>query len=199
VLFCASPRLLSASLCLSLGLVACGAATPVPTWWRDLDLHDLAQQPLPAPTRTLVVVFLDPECPVANGYVPVLNALAREFTSRGVAFIGAYSDPTMDVDRLRSHARDFAINFTTTDDRGQRLAHYANATYSSEAAVFDAKGKLLYRGRIDDRVDASGASRPAATRHDLRDVLLRILAGESGPFVSLPGYGCALATPLKSR
>lgn len=167
------------------------------SWWHELALRDLAQQPLPVPTQPLVVVFLDPECPIANGYMPVLNALASEFTPRGISFLGAYSDPMLKPEALRTHRREFKINFAIADDRGQRLVRFAGATYSSEVAVFAADGTRLYRGRIDDRVGEKGAMRPAATRHDLRDVLVRLAAGERGPFTGVRGFGCAIAVPVK--
>lgn len=170
---------------------------PATTWWRDLDMRDTEQRSLASPTQPLVLVFLDTECPIANGYLPVMNALAAEFASRGISFLGVYTDPTSKPGQLEAHRRDFKIGFATADDRKQRLVRFAGATYSSEVVVLDSNGSRLYRGRIDDRVGAKGAARPTAKHHDLREVLLRLCAGEPGPFPGVAGFGCAIAAPVK--
>jgi hypothetical protein len=127
----------------------------------------------------------------------VLNALSTEFSLRGFAFVGAYVDPTADLEALRAHARDYAIGFPTADDRGHRLARAAGASYTPEVAVFSADGARLYLGRIDDRVGESGAARPAATHQELRDVLVALAAGATGPFRGVAGYGCAIPEEVR--
>lgn len=174
--------------------LSCGAAESAPTWWLNLSVRTMDGRAVGAPTRWTVVVFLDPECPIANSYVPVVNALAVEFGPKGVGFLGAYTDPTGSLEKFRAHARDYALKFTAVDDRAQRLARFAGASYSAEAVVLDARGAILYRGRIDDRVGTDGAVRPAATSHDLRRVITRLFAGEAGPFPGERGFGCSLAT-----
>lgn len=161
-------------------------------WWNALDPRDLNGRSITSTGARWVIVFLDPECPVANGYVPTLNALADEFGARGFTFIGAYCDPHAGLESLRRHRADYATRFAAADDRAQRLARHCGASYTPEAVVLGRDGAVLYRGRIDDRVGRDGATRPRATRHDLRDVLRRIEAGERGPFPSAPGFGCAL-------
>ncbi len=164
----------------------------VPGWWRRLELRDLQGRPCQPAGRWLVVVFLGHECPVSNASIPVLNRLATEFGRRGFSFLGAYVDPNTDLPALRAHASDYAIGFDTVDDRAHRLASAAGADYTPEVAVFSRNGDRLYLGRIDDRVDPTGAARPAATHEDLRRVLQDLAAGSPGPFQGNPGFGCAL-------
>ena len=122
-----------------------------------------------------------------------IEELQESLRQRGVQFfIGAYVDPTAEPAALRAHAADFALGFDTVDDRAHRLAAAAGAAYTPEVAVFTRGGDRLYLGRIDDRVDPSGAARPAATHEDLRRVLLSLAAGSPGPFAGKPGYGCAI-------
>jgi len=129
---------------------------------------------------------------VSNASIPVLNHLAAEFGPQGFTFVGAYVDPTADLAALRSHAADYSLALIAADDRAHRLARLAGATYTPEAVVFTAAGARVYDGRIDDRVGSLGASRPAATHQDLRDVLLALAAGRPGPFKGVTGYGCAI-------
>lgn len=161
-------------------------------WWTRLDVHDLDGAPLTAKGRWIVVVFISPECPVANASIPVLNALAREYVAAGVEFVGVYADPTLDASLLRRHAADYRLAFSTADDRSQKLVHWTGATYTPETFVFSHDGALLYRGRIDDRVTGFSASRPAATHEDLHDILRALTAEKPVPFTSRPGFGCSI-------
>jgi len=176
-----------------LGFVAgVGAGEPAHDWWDRLAMRDLAGAPLEMTGRWTVIVFISPECPLANTSLPVLNALAAEFGPAGVRLVGVYADPTLELSVLRRHAAEFHLAFAAADDREQRLVRATGATYTPEAFVFSNDGTLLYRGRIDDRVGGFGPARPAATQEDLRDVLKALVAGRPGPFADRPGFGCAL-------
>ncbi len=167
------------------------------SWWSRLELHDLNDVQIPAHGRWVVWVFISPECPVANASVPVLNALAAEFSPAGFDFVGVYSDPTLELPVLKRHTTDYHFGFATVDDRAQRLVQLAGATYTPEIFVFSRDGALLYRGRIDDRVTDFGASRPAATHDDLHEVLRALAAGKPVPFANRPGFGCSIPERAK--
>lgn len=182
---------LRASVALPLALAAASAAGGPAAWWRELALKQVGTgNAVPETGRWVVVIFISPECPLANADFPVYDALAREFAGKGFQFIGAYSDPTEAPAMLERHTRDYAIPFATVDDRAQRLLRAAGASYTPEAAVFSESGRLLYRGRIDDRVTGFASARPSAVHQDLRDVLAKLAAGRSGPFPEVPGFGC---------
>ena len=166
-------------------------------WWQRLEVRGLDQRPLLGNGRWIVLVFISPECPVANASVPVLNALAKEFAPRGFFFVGAYADPNIPLTALQQHEREYSLAFSTADDRRQLLVSTTGATYTPEAFVFARDGALLYRGRIDDRVGDFGAARPAAVRQDLREVLAALATEKSGPFKSQPGFGCSIPEPVK--
>ncbi|HEY4249265.1 MAG TPA: redoxin domain-containing protein [Lacunisphaera sp.] len=177
------------------GVAVAGEITA--SWWSRLGLHDLNDAPVSAKGRWVVMVFISPECPVANASIPVLNALAAEFAPAGFDFVGVYADPTLELPVLKRHTADYHLGFATVDDRAQRLVHLGGATYTPETLVFSRDGALLYRGRIDDRVTDFGASRPAATHQDLRDVLCALAAGKPVPFASRPGFGCSIPEVAK--
>jgi hypothetical protein len=54
----------------------------------------------------------------------------------------------------------------------------AGATITPEAVVVDPQGRVLYRGRIDDRYVSLGLERPVATRRDLDEALTDITVGK---------------------
>ncbi len=184
-------------LLVAASLLGLGSGVAQAGWLNRFELRDLNGARIAPAGRWQVVVFLSPECPVANASVPVLNSLAAEFAPRGFDFVGAYADPTIEPAVLRRHAAEYHLGFMLTDDRTQRLVRATGATYTPEAFVFSATGALLYRGRIDNRVDDFGPARPAATQEDLRAVLQALAAGQPGPFPYRPGFGCSIPEPVR--
>jgi hypothetical protein len=61
-----------------------------------------------------------------------------------------------------------------------------------EAAVY-AGGRIVYRGRIDDRHVDLGVERPSATRHELADALASIVAGKAVAQPTTQAVGCFIA------
>lgn len=138
-----------------------------------------------------VVVFTRADCPIANRYAPELARLHETLTPRGAAFFLVYPDEREDRASIREHLRAFDIPFTPLRDPGGSFVTRVGATTSPEAAVFDADGRLVYRGRIDDRFPELGISRPPGNR-DLEAAIQAALAGDSGPLVVTEAVGCYL-------
>ena len=78
-------------------------------------------------------------------------------------------------------------------DPRHSLVKLAHATIAPEAAVFDAAGRLVYHGRIDDRWVNPGKARPAARTHDLEDAISAVLAGRRPAQSETHAVGCWLA------
>jgi hypothetical protein len=198
-------RCLCLSIAIQAGIIARGGtAEPVPqatdfAWWNEPEILDLNGVRIPTSEGWMVLVFLDPDCPIANAYIPVLNSLSVQFSGRGVRLVGVYTDPAFDPERLRGHSRDFSIQFPVVQDRNGRLVRLTKASYSSEVVVLNGRGKVLYRGRIDNRVAEDGRVRPKATEDNLRNVLERLGAGETGPFPAQKGFGCFLLETIRQR
>ena len=64
-------------------------------------------------------------------------------------------------------------------DPQQILAHAGGVRIAPTALVTSPMGKVLYRGRLDNRYDASGKRRDAATVHDLQNALEAVLPAKS--------------------
>ncbi len=140
--------------------------------------------------KATVLIFLAHDCPVTNATAPALTRLASAFTPRGVHFFGIYT--TESAAEINTHRRDYGLTFAGLLDPKLHLARLAGATRMPEAAVFSPTGKLLYRGRIDDRAIQAGRTRPTPSRHDLRLALESILAGQPPDPRFTPAIGCYL-------
>ena len=140
--------------------------------------------------KATVLIFLMPDCPVANASAPALARLVEEFTPRGIRFHGIYATAT-DAE-IEKHRRSYGLTFPCLRDPRCQLARHTGATRVPEAAVLSPAGTLLYRGRIDDRAIRPGLTRPVPQREDLRLALTAILAGRAPEPKFTPAIGCHL-------
>lgn len=62
-----------------------------------------------------------------------------------------------------------------------------------EAAVFLPDGKLVYLGRIDNRYEDLGRSRPVATSRELDDAISAAIQGKTPAVTAARAVGCSLA------
>lgn len=140
-----------------------------------------------------MLVFVAPTCPISNRYAPELRRLHDRFAPRGVRVFLVY--PTADPpDAVREHARAFSLPGTPLRDPRRSLAARAGVRVTPEIALYLSDGTLAYRGRIDDRVEALGAVRQAATTHELEDALAAVVEGRSVAVSRTVAVGCAIPT-----
>src|SRR5262249_19221064 len=100
--------------------------------------------------KALVIVFLGCECPVANAFLPRLTELHKDFTERGVQFLGINANTQDNAERVAEHARKHDIPFPVLKDDKNAVADLLEAVRTPEAFVLDGERKIRYRGRIDD-------------------------------------------------
>jgi len=129
-------------------------------------------------TKTVVLVFLGPECPISQRYVPELNRIALAHTN-GVEFFGVISAPSISRTQAAEFAKDYALKFPVLFDDAGQLARWMRPTHVPEAFVMKPDGDLLYHGRINDGFAAPGRPRSILQHHELRDAISAVLAGTS--------------------
>jgi peroxiredoxin len=151
--------------------------------------HTLAEW---APAKAVVVYFTTTDCPIANSYVPEMNRIHDAYAPRGVAFYAVQTDLTIPEKDVAQYARDYAYTYPLLIDPQQTLVRLAGATITPQIAIFSSGGKLLYLGRIDDRVADFGKQRLKATVFDLRDSLDAVLASKPVPHATTKSIGCAI-------
>jgi hypothetical protein len=70
-------------------------------------------------------------------------------------------------------------------------------TVAPEVAIVDSIGKVLYRGRIDDRYIEFGTDRPQPTVRDLERSLEAVIAGKPVPVAETRAFGCFISDLVK--
>jgi hypothetical protein len=142
--------------------------------------------------KALAVIFILPDCPIGNSYVPELHRLQDRFAERGVQMVLVHADPTVNAERARQHAREYQLKLPVAMDPRHDWVKTAGATIAPEAAVFSPAGKMLYRGRIDNRYAGLGQRRAVVTQHDLADAFESILAGRPIQEPRTQAVGCLI-------
>jgi hypothetical protein len=148
-------------------------------------------QPLDGSAAATVLVFTAVDCPISDRYAPELRRLAARFAAGDVETWLVYPNGD-DPARVRTHVHAFGYGLPVALDPGATLADRAGAEVTPEAAVFDRAGRLVYRGRIDDRYVDFGVDRPAPTSHDLADAVAAVMDGRPVRAARVPAVGCAI-------
>lgn len=165
-----------------------GQASPASL--RLTDLNDKPVEPLRAGTaKAVVFVFMRTDCPISNRYAPEVRRLYEKFAASGITFFLVYADPDESVGMIRKHLEAYGYRLDVLRDRHHELVKLTGVRVTPEAAVF-VSGRLVYRGRIDDRYVAFGRVRPAPTTHDLEEALAAILDGKSVTQPTTTAIGC---------
>ena len=148
----------------------------------------------PAGTKAIVFLFTSTDCPISNRYAPEVRRLAEAYGSKGVVFRLVYPNPAETAGAIREHmaAFQYAGVAEAYRDPAHALVKLAGATVTPEAAIYSG-GKLMYRGRIDNRYVELGVERPAATQRDLADALAALLAGKPVAATTTQAVGCYIA------
>jgi hypothetical protein len=148
----------------------------------------------PAGTKAIVFIFTSTDCPISNRYAPEVRRIAEAFASKGVVFRIVYPNPSEDAKAIGEHMAAYSYVGIADAVRDPKLAlvKFTGATVTPEAVVV-AGGKVVYRGRIDDRYVDLGRERPAPTRRDLFEALTAIVTGKAVAQATTQAVGCFIA------
>jgi hypothetical protein len=139
----------------------------------------------------LVLIFTRTDCPISNRYAPELRRLFAEYSTGGVEFKLVYPESGITQEMVDRHRAEFAYPMPGIADPEHRYVRQAQASITPEAVVF-AKGRLVYRGRIDDRFASLSQSRPEPSSRDLEDVLRALASGRTPPARFTKAVGCVI-------
>lgn len=151
-----------------------------------VSLHDFDN------AKALVVVFMCNHCPFVKHVRSGLIEVAREYSDKGVAFVGINSNdienhPEDSPERMAIEAERFKYPFPYIYDESQEVAKEYNAACTPDFFVFDDDRKLVYRGQFDE--SRPGNDKPV-TGEDLRDALDAVLEGREVSEDQTPSMGC---------
>jgi len=153
---------------------------------KEVSLADFADAP------GLLVMFICNHCPFVVHLADDLAAFGREYQAKGLAIVGISSNdvsshPDDSPEQMVHEAENRGYVFPYLYDETQEVAQAYRAACTPDFFLFDADGKLVYRGQFDD-------SRPKSdipvTGSDLRAACDAVLAGQAVPQDQKPSIGC---------
>lgn len=146
--------------------------------------------------KAVLVVFMCNHCPYVQAVDLRINALAREYFSRGVKVVGInsndplrYPDDNFEAMRARAKARGYV--FPYLQDLSQEVAKSYGAVCTPDYYLYEHQQgclKLRYRGRLDD----NWKDEKAVARRDLADAIEKLLAGRPIDSLQPSSMGCSI-------
>jgi peroxiredoxin len=172
---------------LPLGTPMPAFSLPDVTSSRSVSSAELAGKPA-------VVIFICNHCPYVKHIRGGLADFGRTCAERGVPMVAISSnDPTTypddAPDKMKSEAKEAGYPFPYLFDESQAVAKAFGAACTPDLYVFDAAGKLAYRGQFDDARPKN--DRPV-TGADARRAIEALLTGQSPNADQKPSIGCSI-------
>jgi peroxiredoxin len=142
--------------------------------------------------KALLVMFISRHCPYVQHVRDQLAAIGRDYAGKPVGIVGISSNdvvnfPDDSPERLKAAAAEWGWRFAICYDETQEVAKAYSAACTPDFFLFDAEGRLAYRGQLDDSRPGNG--KPVDGR-DLRAAIDALLAGRKPPENQRASIGC---------
>lgn len=140
-----------------------------------------------------LVVFTCNACPWVKNWEARIAEIGNAAAKQGIGVIAINSnDPSLNAedgyDEMQKRAKKLGARFPYVVDASSDVARAFGATRTPEAFLFDAKGKLVYHGTIDDNArDAK-----AVKERWLYDAVTAVSAGKPVAEAQTKALGCTI-------
>jgi peroxiredoxin len=138
-------------------------------------------------SKAIVLMFIATQCPVSNAYNDRIVALQKDYSSKGVTFVGINANKQEGVEEIKNHAKEHGFSFTILKDWNNVVADKLGASVTPEIYVLNSNLEILYHGRIDDSQREN-----KVTSKDLRTALDLALNGKPVTVRETKAFGCTI-------
>ncbi|MEA2165111.1 MAG: hypothetical protein QOK37_3238 [Thermoanaerobaculia bacterium] len=182
--------LISTVACMNAEELSIGATAPKFSLVNAVDGKTVAFQP--GDGKVSVVVFTCNQCPYAKAFEPRIIELAKQYQVKGIAFYAIdsndesqYAEESLAEMKSRAAAKGYPYPYLKDGD--STIAHAYGARVTPHIYVIDGKGKLVYRGYVDD------SAKPEERKTTgLANALDELLAGKSVSNQTTRAFGCTI-------
>jgi hypothetical protein len=142
--------------------------------------------------RGTLVAFICNHCPYVVHMRKELVRAAQDAQARGFAVVAINSNDAADYPQdgpgpMARLAKDEKWGFPFLFDETQAVARAFHAECTPDLYLFDAAGKLAYRGQFDDSRPSNGKP---VTGRDLRAAIDAVAAGQAPSATQTASIGC---------
>lgn len=139
-----------------------------------------------------LVVFTCNHCPYAVAYQKRVIDMTAKYKPQGVGIVAissndvkSYPDDSFELMKVRADSMKY--NFPYLYDESQAVALKYGPKVTPHVFLFDAKGTLVYRGRIDD-----SAKENEVKKRELTEALDALVGGKAIPTTATTAFGCSI-------
>jgi peroxiredoxin len=159
---------------------------------KNVDGKDITLAGVKGKKGTLVV-FTCNACPWAKAWETRIVELGNSWASKGVGVVAINpNDPAVNgedgYDVMKTRAKQRGMKFPYAVDATSDLARAFGATRTPEVFVFDAEGKLVYHGAVDD----NGREPEKVSERYLADALTAVSTGKEIAVAETKAMGCTI-------
>lgn len=190
-------HLTALALATALAIPAAALQLGDPAPQRDVQMHGVDGRELSvagaAGSKGTLVIFTCNHCPWSKAWQSRIASLGNTYRQRGIGVIAINAnDPAANTEdgfeEMVKRAKDLGFQFPYVVDTGSKVARAFGAERTPEAFVFDAAGKLVYHGTIDDNAEDANQVK----QHYLGDALEAVATGKPVSLAETKALGCSI-------
>ena len=146
-----------------------------------------------------LVIFMCNHCPWVKAWQTRIASIGNSAMDKGVGVIAINSNdpaayPEDGLDQMKTRAKEVGYKFPYVVDGSSDVGRAFGATHTPEVYLFDAGGKLVYHGAVDDNAHEEGAVK----QHWLVDAVDAVAAGKAVPVAETKAMGCGIKLRAKA-
>jgi hypothetical protein len=173
--------------------LAIGDSAPMrETRMKSVDGRELSIAEAAGKKGTLVVVMCN-HCPWVRAWQGRITWIGNDAMKQGIGVIAVNPNdpaafPEDDLDHMKKQSAQLALKFPYVVDATSDVSRAFGATRTPEAFLFDAQGKLVYHGTVDD----NARNEKAVEHRWLRQAVDAVANGRAVPVAETKAFGCGV-------
>ncbi len=140
--------------------------------------------------RATCVFFFVEDCPVSMRDFSIIRSLHQKYSGLQVKFVAAYVG--LQPEKLGDLADSIALDITFIPDLDRALTNLTGARITPEYFLFDVRGKLRYRGAMDNYFIGLAKHRKRVSANYLDDAIVAVINGQKVPVTATKPIGCGI-------
>jgi peroxiredoxin len=145
-----------------------------------------------------LVIFMCNHCPWVKAWQARIAKIGNAAAAKGIGVVAVNSNdpaayPEDDMANMKTRAKDLGFKFPYVVDATSDLARAFGATHTPEIYLFDASGKLVYHGAVDDNRDEKSVQ-----KRYLTDAVTAVASGKAVAVAETKSFGCGIKFRGKS-